>query len=284
MVSSGGVRTLAQLKRRLIETPLASPAAADGAFGALLWVLSELPKPRLALFWETTLPLIARLALHSDRIIPPHKPLRHLLPRQRGLEQRLSRVQAAAILSLAFFDLIPALRSDSSAESSANDEDDEDVAVRSNDKKPPTELPKGSDENVVALNDSLRRDLDSTMEDSDIVEFGTLEIDKAADQYEETFKPSAEHLKRSLDLAREAEQEMLRRQVGGEVVGKSPGNRRGRSVPMDDNDDIDINTIENDDDNNNNNEEEEEISDWDDDDSMEEDNEEALNTTGNKVI
>ena len=78
---------------------------------------------------------------------------------------------------------------------------------------------------------------------------------------------------------------MLRRQVGGEVVGKSPGNRRGRSVPMDDNDDIDINTIENDDDNNNNNEEEEEeISDWDDDDSMEEDNEEALNTTGNKVI
>ena len=55
MVSSGGVRTLAQLKRRLIETPLASPAAADGAFGALLWVLSELPKPRLALFWETTL-------------------------------------------------------------------------------------------------------------------------------------------------------------------------------------------------------------------------------------
>ena len=166
-----------------------------------------------------------------------------------------------------------------------DDDNDEDVAVSSNDKKPPAELPKGSDENVVALNDSLRRDLDSTMEDSDIVEFGTLEIDKAADQYEETFKPSAEHLKRSLDLAREAEQEMLRRQVGGEVVGKSPGNRRGRSVPMDDNDDIDINTIENDDDNNNNNEEEEEeISDWDDDDSMEEDNEEALNTTGNKVI
>ena len=47
------------------------------------------------------------------------------------------------------------------------------------------------------MNDSLRRDLDSTLEDSDIVEYGTLEIKKAADEYEESNKPDPNQLQLS---------------------------------------------------------------------------------------
>jgi hypothetical protein len=168
-----------------------------------------------------------------------------------------------------------------------SDEDDDDLLSESDEdeidanekdtKKSASNLPKGSNDDVVALNDSLRRDLDSTMEDSDIVEFGTLEINKAADKYEENYKPTAEQLRLSRDLAREAEQEMLRRQgaLGGADMGGSGSNRRQRSVPLDNENGTNSVT-------NNVDDGDFEGSDWDDeDDSMEE---EILNTTSNKVI
>ena len=107
-----------------------------------------------------------------------------------------------------------------SSDNDISDSDDSDT--EGNDRKRGGELPKGSNEDTVALNDSLRRDLDSTLEDSDIVEYGTLEIKKAADEYEESNKPDPNQLQlsREGDLAREAEQEMLR-------------NRRERSEHID---------------------------------------------------
>ena len=78
-------------------------------------------------------------------------------------------------------------------------------------------------EEPIKLNESLRQDLDSTTEMDQ--SFGTGEIVAKADEYEAKNKPTDEQLRLSYDLAREAEQEMMRRQ--GAIAEDLPAGTAG---------------------------------------------------------
>ena len=132
-------------------------------------------------------------------------------------------------------------------EDEEEEEDGEDEEEDEEEEKEAVDLDENdedSDEDV-GMNDSLKADLNSTM-GSDIVEFGTVEIGKKADQYENENKPTETAVGRSLDL--EAEAEMIK--VQGANVGNQPDqgdlqemespevpagrNRRERSSPIED--------------------------------------------------